>query len=309
MTRIDVGRGIALEVETTGEGEPLLMIMGIGAQLTMWPDGLVMALVARGFRAIRFDNRDVGLSTWLDHLGVPNVRGLMARRALGRTVRAPYTLSDMAGDVVGLMDALELPRAHVLGVSMGGMIAQTVALEHPDRVRSLTSIMSHGGDLRSLFGRASAMRVLLGPTPTSRDEAVERVARLFRVIGSHRWPVDEALLRERAAANYDRAFHPKGFQRQLTAILASGSRLPALRRLAVPTLVLHGADDPLILSSAGRRVAEAVPGARFVTLDGMGHDLPEPLWDEVADHVAGHCGLLIPSTHDAGDDATPIGIG
>lgn len=276
--------GVELEVEITGKGEPLLLVMGLGAQLIHWPDELVGHLVERGFQVIRFDNRDVGLSSKHDGR-VEDLRLLIGQRMLGREVAAPYTLVDMADDAAGVLDVLGIPSAHVAGVSMGGMIAQTLALAHPHRVRSLTSIMSSTGARRHLFAKPRAAAMLLRPAPRTRDEAVEGQLAFFRAVSGTVHRADEARVRDVAARAYDRCFYPAGFVRQLAAILASGDRGPALRFVRAKTTVLHGGDDPLILPAAGRATAAAIPGARLRIIEGMGHDLPRSTWSLLGDEI------------------------
>lgn len=275
--------GIQLEVESVGDGEPLLLIQGLGAQLVLWDERFIAALVERGYRVIRFDNRDVGLSSKLDALGVPRIRRMMARAAIGLSVEAPYSLHDMADDAAALLGALGIESAHVLGISMGGMIAQTMALLHPRRVRSLTSIMSHTGRRWAALGKPAALRQLFRPPPRGRAEAIERHVELFRAIGSTGHAIDEEWLRTRAARAFDRDFHPPGFVRQLAAIVASGRRDEALGFVRAPTLVVHGEVDPLIPMGGGASTASAIPGSRLLLIPGMGHDLPRAIWPELLD--------------------------
>lgn len=287
MARIAVGNGIELEVEEQGEGEPLVLVMGIGAQLVHWPAGFCEQLAGRGFRVIRFDNRDAGLSTQLDHAGVPDFKLAGARALLGLSVPAPYTLRDMAGDVVGLLDALGLPRAHVVGISMGGMIAQELALARPDRLATLTSLASSPGPW--FVPRPAALGALIGgPPPRCPAEAEERGLRVMRGIGSPHYPLDEAEVRAFSAAVFARASRPQGFARQLVAILATPDRTRALARLRVPTLVLHGGCDPLIPVACGRKTARAIPGAELVVLDKLGHDLPQAEWPALVGAIERH---------------------
>jgi pimeloyl-ACP methyl ester carboxylesterase len=280
--------GITLEFETAGDpgNPPLLLIMGIGGQLIAWDDDFVDALAARGFHVVRFDNRDVGRSTWFDEAGVPDVMAAF----LGQ-VRPAYLLSDMAADAAGLLDALSLESAHVLGVSMGGMIAQSLAIEYPERVRTLTSIMSTTGDPTVGQPHPEAIAALLVPPPESKQEAVELSLKTWRVIGSPGFPFHEDRIAAKAAAAYDRALHPAGLTRQLVAIITSPDRTPQLRQLEIPTWVIHGESDPLVDPSGGRATAAAVPGASLWTIPGMGHDLPVELFGELANRVAAHCGL------------------
>lgn len=293
--------GIELEYESMGDGEPLLLIQGLGGQLVLWDDRLLGALVDRGYRVIRFDNRDVGLSSKLDAAGIPRIRRLVARSLLGLSVEAPYTLLDMADDAAGLLRALGIESAHVLGMSMGGMIAQTLALLHPHRVKSLTSVMSHSGRRWTALGKPHALRQLFRPPPRGRDEAIERHVELFRAIGSTGHAIDEEWLRTRAARAYDRDFHPPGFVRQLAAILATGSRHEALRFVRAPTLVVHGEVDPLITPAGGAATARAIPGARLLLIPGMGHDLPRAIWPQFLDAVGEHTRAASAARTDASD--------
>jgi pimeloyl-ACP methyl ester carboxylesterase len=271
--------GVDIAYEQFGDlsAPPVLLVMGLATQMLGWPDEFCSALVTRGLRVIRFDNRDVGLSTHLHDARPPDVMAALS----GDASSATYTLSDMATDSVGLLDGLGLESAHIVGASMGGMIAQTIVIEHPDRVRSLTSIMSTTGDASVGQARPEALGALLSAPATSRQEAVDRTVAIFRVIGSPGFELDEADLRERAGLAYDRADDPLGVARQLVAIVASGDRTASLRSVNVPTLVLHGAEDPLVDVSGGRATAEAVPDAELVVFDGMGHDLPRALWPAI----------------------------
>jgi pimeloyl-ACP methyl ester carboxylesterase len=284
MARVSAN-GIELEVETHGQGEPLLLIMGLGAQLVHWPDGLVERLAARGFQVIRFDNRDVGRSTHLDHLRAGRIRRTMARYALGLPVTAPYTLADMADDTAGLLDALGLPAAHVVGASMGGMIAQMLAITHPHRVRSLTSIMSSPGGRRFMLSRPGALAALFAPPARTREQAVENEVEAFKRLRGRRYGTSEAELRATAERAWERGVSPRGFVRQLTAILASPERSGALRFVRAPAAVIHGSDDPLILPGAGRATARAIPGARWRLVEGMGHDLSEGTWGAIVGEI------------------------
>ena len=281
------GIEIAYEVIGRPQDRPLLLVMGLGTQMIHWDDELCAMLVERGHRVIRFDNRDVGLSTKLVEHGVPNVMTAFATAARGGTVQSAYTLSDMAADTAGLLDALDIGSAHVVGASLGGMIAQTLAIEHPARVRSLTSIMSTPGD-RDLPGATpAATAALLTPAPNDRDGNIARGVQVFRAIGSPGFPFDEDRVRERAARAYDRCFHPAGTARQLLAIMAAGGRRDALRKLRVPALVIHGADDPLVPLACGVDTAEAIPSAERLIIEGMGHDLPRAAWPRIVDAIAG----------------------
>jgi pimeloyl-ACP methyl ester carboxylesterase len=278
--------GIELHYDTFGdEGDPaLLLIMGLGAQSIAWDEDFCLALADRGFRVIRFDNRDVGLSSKIDGVELAATGAAMAAALAGEAVEAPYLLSDMAADAVGLLDHLGIDRAHVVGASMGGMIAQTLAIEHPGRVCTLTSIMSTTGSLEVGRPDPEAMAVLVTPRPKDRESAIAQGVEATRVIGSPEH-FDEDRARQRAATAYDRCFYPEGFVRQLLAIMASGDRTEKLRRLDVPTLVIHGSVDPLVTPSGGQATADAIPGAELLVLDGMGHDLPPFFWTPIVEAI------------------------
>ena len=253
--------------------------MGLGMQLIAWPPEMVHALEAGGYRVIRFDNRDVGLSTYFDALGRPNLLWASIKYRLGLLPAAPYSLGDMAADAIGVLDALNIDQAHVVGVSMGGMIAQRVALAAPQRVLSLTSIMSTSGARGLPQAAPEVVRALISrPAGKGTDAVVAHSVRLFQTIGSPGYPTPEPELRERVRASVLRAFHPVGTARQMLAVVADITRAALLARITVPTLVIHGKADPLIPLPCGEDTARRIPGARLVTIDGMGHDLPpEPL--------------------------------
>jgi pimeloyl-ACP methyl ester carboxylesterase len=275
--------GVTTEYETTGDpGRPaILLVMGLGAQLVYWHDDFCAELAKRGLFVIRYDNRDVGLSTKTEG-PPPDVLAALQ----GDTTQATYTVVDMAADGIGLLNALGVDAAHVVGVSMGGMIAQNMAIHHPDRVLSLCSIMSTPtGDMSSDPATAEANAALVRPPPTSREEAIAQSLEGSRVVGSPGFPVDEDQIRARAGLSYDRCFHPVGIARQLCAVIASGDWRPALAKVDVPTLVIHGAADPLVRPSWGRATAAAVPGAELLVIDGMGHDLPRGAWDTIVEAV------------------------
>lgn len=280
MPRVRVGE-VELCYESMGEGTPLLLVMGIGVQLVFWPEDLCRALVERGFRVIRLDNRDVGQSSRMDHLGVPDVRRELLRWGVGLPVRAPYRLDAMADDAAGLLTELGVERAHVMGLSMGGMIAQLLAIRHPRRVASLTSIMSHPGDRWSGLPRPHALKALLRPPPRTREATQDSWVEFFRVVGSPGFPFDEAGIRERAGLHFDRGASPRGVARQFTAILAAGDRRPALRELEIPALVVHGTADPLVQLRGGERTAKALRRAELLRIPGMGHDLPRGMWPQL----------------------------
>jgi pimeloyl-ACP methyl ester carboxylesterase len=283
------GIDIAYEAHGDPANPPLLLVMGLGAQLTLWPIEMVEALVARGYYVIRHDNRDIGLSTKFTEHGVPNVRRVALMRLFGLRARLPYRLTEMAADAVALLDALGIAKAHVVGASMGGMIAQLVAIGYPDRVLSLTSIMSTTGNPRLPRSKPEALAALMDRPPL--DASLEQVLplglRISQAIGSPGYPADETRLKDRIARDYQRSFHPTGAGRQLAAILDDGDRRKRLRGVTAPTLVIHGADDPLVPVEGGKDTAAAIPGARLKIIPGMGHDLPLELVDEIAEAIAG----------------------
>jgi pimeloyl-ACP methyl ester carboxylesterase len=272
--------GIELEYETIGNpGDPvLLLIMGLGAQLIWWDPDLCQRFVDQGFFVVRFDNRDVGLSTKID-VDV-DVAELLPRAVAGEEVDAPYYLSDMADDAAGLLDALGIDRAHVVGASMGGMIAQSLAIRHPHKVLSLTSIMSTTGDSDVGQPDPEVLPILLAPPAPDRESAINSAVAANKMIGSPDH-FDEERARQYAALSYDRSYYPKGTSRQLLAIVSSASRSQDLRKLHVNTLVIHGDRDPLVNPTGGQRTAEVVPGAKLLVCEGMGHDLPSFYWDQV----------------------------
>ena len=274
--------GIELEYDTFGSPDDpaLLLIMGFSAQMIAWDEELCELLADRGFHVIRFDNRDVGLSSRITDGPVPDI----AKAMTGDSSTASYTLDDMADDAAGLLDALGIEKAHIVGASMGGMIAQLVATRHPEKTLSLCSIMSTTGDHSVGAPTPEAITALLQPRPTTRDEAIQRGGEVGRIISS---PVhfDEDKARRRAGEAFDRANDPDGIARQLVAIQASPDRTAALGEVTAPTLVIHGAADPLVTLSGGEATAKAVPGSELLILDEMAHDLPEPLWPEIVDAI------------------------
>ena len=286
MPTIDVN-DIEICYESFGPSDapPLLLVMGLGAQMTLWSPGFVSELLERGFRVIRFDNRDVGLSTKSDG-DPPDVMALYAKSLAGEPVEAPYTLSTMAADAVGLLDALDIPAAHIVGASMGGMIVQTMAIEHPDRVLSMTSIMSTTGAGDVGQPDPSAIGALLTPPPIDRDGAVEATVATSRIIGGSLFDEDDAQARAREA--YDRCFNPAGSAFQIAAIAASGDRTERLGGVSIPTLVVHGREDPLVTLSGGEATAAAVPGADLLVFGRMGHDLPTVYLPQLADAILGN---------------------
>ncbi len=316
MTAIQ-SNGITLEYESIGDpaAPAVLLIMGLGMQLVAWADPFCERLVRHGFRVIRFDNRDSGLSQKFSELGVPRIVRAMLRAMLGLRVRSPYDLDDMARDTVGLMDALEIPAAHVVGVSMGGMIAQQVAAHHPGRTLSLTSIMSTTGarHLRQPSTRTRRALLRRPDDPTSVDSIVENYVHLYGVIGSPGYPTPPAELRSRIRRGVERSYYPQGFLRQLGAILASGDRSAGLGRITSPTLVIHGKADPLVPCEGGVDTARKIRDARLVLLDGFGHDFPPQLYDRFADMIAAHAreadGSALPSPPSSGVVGNPAGLG
>ncbi len=274
--------GISLEVEDHGSpsGEPLVLIMGLGMQLVAWHDDFVQSLVARGFRVIRFDNRDIGLSKSFDSLGVPSLGWGSVKHLLGLTVNSPYSLVDMANDTAGVLDAFGIEQAHVCGASMGGMIAQQLAVRHPGRVKSLTLMMTSSGS-RRLPGPTLKVRgaMLSRPAdPKSIDTVVAHYVSLYKLIGSPGYPSSDEWLHKRLDMSVRRSYRPQGSARQLMAIAADGDRSDLLGQIKVPTQVLHGAADPLVPVQAGHDLVSKIPGAKLDVIDGMGHDLPVPLW-------------------------------
>ncbi len=280
-----VGRGITLCYETFGEESdpPLLLVMGLAMQMLGWPDDFCRQLAERGFYVVRFDNRDSGRSTHIK--GRPPSVGQLLRRRISPVL---YTLSDMAEDAHGLLRELELEPAHVVGASMGGMIAQMLAAEHPASVRSLVSIMSSTGSRWSGQPSLAIYRYFLSAAPNDREGYIERQVRVFSAIGSRGLPQDTERHRDIAGRSWDRGFDPVSSGRQLGAILASGNRTRKLRQIAAPTLVVHGSKDPMVSRSGGVATARAIPGARMLTIEGMGHDLPEAAWPQLLDAIADH---------------------
>ncbi|MEM7666457.1 MAG: alpha/beta fold hydrolase [Pseudomonadota bacterium] len=283
--------GMELFYEDHGDPghEPILLIMGLGAQLTLWPDEFVAALVDHGHRVIRYDNRDIGLSQKMEGARAPGVAWQVIRQKIGWPAKVPYTLSDMADDGAGLLDALGIDRAHVVGASMGGMIAQLMAVNHSDRLLSLTSIFSTTGNPKLPQADKQAIEALTAPIPSMEEDALlEHGLNVRRSIGSPGYPSSPDRLRETVLQSVRRSVYPPGLPRQLAAIIADGDRRERLKQVSVPTLVLHGEDDPLVKVEGGRDTAAHIPGARLVTIPGWGHDLPVELIDQIAGEVAAH---------------------
>jgi pimeloyl-ACP methyl ester carboxylesterase len=279
----DVGRGITLCYETFGDpSDPTaLLIMGLGTQMVAWREEFCAQLAERGLHVVRFDNRDIGRSTHLS--APPPTVGQLLRRS---RAAASYTLADMADDAAALLDELDLSPAHVIGASMGGMIAQTLAARHPGSVRSLVSIMSNTGSRLSGQPSLRTYGLLLGRAPRERDAYIAHFERIFAAIGSRGLPRDPEDVRELAALSYDRDHDPDGPSRQLAAIIASGNRAAELRTITAPTLVIHGKADPLVAYSGGRATARLIPGAKMMSVEGMGHDLPRAVWPRLIDGIA-----------------------
>src|ERR1700682_3526617 len=282
--------GIELCYEIFGDAnaEPMLLIMGLGAQMIHWDDDFCRQLAARGFRVIRFDNRDIGKSSRLSGGKRLGPVELLKLRFLKIPVAAPYTLFDMAEDVTGLMDTLGIKSAHLVGASMGGMIAQEIAILFPQRVRSLTSIMSTTGNPKDPPPTRQATAMLMAPPPATKEEYFERYAQTWKILRVGSFPEDEALDRSRAERTFQRGLNPAGVGRQLRAILASGSRKERLHAVKAPTLVIHGTVDPLVRPEGGKDTAASIPGAELLIVDGMGHALPIPLWPQIIDAIDKH---------------------
>jgi pimeloyl-ACP methyl ester carboxylesterase len=281
----EVGDGITLCYETFGDpaDSPVVLVMGLATQMIAWHEEFCVQFADRGFHVVRFDNRDIGRSTHLD-FRPPTLRQMLRRRVGPEQ----YSLSDMAGDTAGLIRALEIAPAHVVGASMGGMIGQVLAAEHPELVRSLTSIMSTTGSRWHGQPALSVYKYLLRPPPRDREGYIERAAEVFGLVGSTGFPRDESYIRERAARSYDRGYDIQAGGRQLGAITASADRTEQLRTIRAPTLVIHGTVDKMIKPSGGRATAKAVPGARLLEIEGMGHDLPRGVWPQILDAISDH---------------------
>jgi pimeloyl-ACP methyl ester carboxylesterase len=292
--------GLDIEYESLGDpaAPAILLIMGLGMQLVAWPDGFCRHLVERGLRVIRFDNRDAGLSGRVEGGKRPNLVWAMLAARLRLPLRPPYTLNDMASDAIGLIDGLGIAQAHVAGASMGGMIAQVLAARFPQRVLSLTSIMSSSGNPRLSWPKRDALKALMSrpEDPRNPEIVIDHLVRVFGVIGSPAFPADPAELRMRLGHAVRRSYYPAGVARQLLAVIAAGDRRKLLRTIAVPTLVIHGSADPLVPLDAGRDTARNIPGSRLMLIDGMGHDLPPALYERLAEAIAAHCAAAARST-------------
>lgn len=283
--------GLRIEFESDGDehAPAVVLTMGLGMQLTAWPSSLVQAIVQAGYRVIRFDNRDIGLSSRLDHLGVPNIGWQLVRSRLGLPIRSPYSLQDMAQDTIGLLDALGVQRAHLVGVSMGGMISQRVAASVPQRVLSLTSVMSSSGAPGLPGPRPHVTRALLKRPRSQRPEHVAAHAlNMFRLIGSPAFAQDMPAFEQRVLSDAVRSHNPAGVARQLLAVASDTGRHTVLKGIACPTLVVHGTADPLVPLACGQDTAARIAGSRFEAIEGMGHDWPPGVAALLAGHIVPH---------------------
>jgi pimeloyl-ACP methyl ester carboxylesterase len=282
---------ILIEYDTLGDASspPILLIIGLGGQLIYWDEAFCRKLNEAELQVIRFDNRDAGLSTKFDAAGVPDIMNVIGKLTSGQKVTPPYRIEDMAADAIGLLDALKIEKAHICGMSMGGMIAQALALSYPERVLSLTSIYSTTGNPRLPQPKPVVMHLLLTPPPQEREPFIQFNITIFRALTGPRFGLDEEWVRKIIGRAYDRAFYPQGAIRQLVSILTQANRQPALKGLRVPTLVIHGDADPLVPVEAGTETAAAVPRAELKIMEGMGHDLPHgEAWSQIARHIIAH---------------------
>ncbi len=278
---------IEIEFETFGDSsaKPLLLVMGLGSQMIAWDEDLIQLLVDRGFYVIRFDNRDVGLSTKFEDAGELNMMQAFVAAQAGEPVESPYSLEDMADDAVGVLDALNIEKAHICGASMGGMIVQIIAFRHPTRVLSLTSIMSTTGNPDLPQPSPEITQIFATPAPPGREGYIENSIKIGKLLYGSGFPYDEVKRRKFAEKVYDRCFYPIGFGRQLLAIMANGNRKSKLGSIKVPTLVIHGGDDPLVPLEGGRDTHEAISGSEFIIIDGMGHSMPPETWTQITDAI------------------------
>jgi len=278
---------IEIEYDTFGDpsASPLLLVMGLGGQMIRWDEEFIQLLVDRGFYVIRFDNRDVGLSTKFEEAGEPNLIQAFTAVQKGEPVESPYSLEDMADDAVGLLDALNIEKAHICGVSMGGMIVQVITIRHPSRVISLTSIMSTTGDQDLPQPSQEALLTIFKPSPPERDAYIENSVKSWKILNGSSFPYNEEKTRKLAGRVFDRSFYPVGQDRQMIAILANGNRKSKLSSVNVPTLIIHGTDDPLVLIDGGKDTHDAIQGSELLIIDGMGHTLHPETWTQVTDAI------------------------
>jgi pimeloyl-ACP methyl ester carboxylesterase len=283
---------ITIEYEESGDltNPAIILIRGLGTQLIDWPMPFIDGLVNKGFRVVYFDNRDVGLSEKLENAGVPDMAEMMTKMMSGEAISPPYTVDDMALDVIGLMDVLKIETAHIVGISMGGMIAQILAVNHAQRLKSMTSVMSSSGnpDLPRPTGEAAEFLIGTPEDPSDRESVIAHGTESLRVFGSPGYPESEAVRREIYTARYDRCNDPAGVARQMAAIVADGSRVERLKTITVPTLVIHGLDDPLVPVEGGKDTATSIPNAKLELIEGMAHNIPEPLCARLVDLITGH---------------------
>ena len=295
------GIEIAYDIRGAAGAPAIVLIMGLGTQMIAWSDPFCDELAAGGYQVVRFDNRDIGLSSKIEGDRPVNMKWAFTKAMLGLKVSGPYTLDDMAADGLGLMDKLGLRTAHVVGASMGGMIAQIIAAKHPDRTRSLVSIMSSSGDRRLPQATPEARNALFAKRPdaSDREKIIAHMMNVYRVIGSPGYPVPDDVLRPRLEASIDRSYYPQGVGRQMLAILSDGSRVERLGTIKVPTLVIHGSDDPLVPVAAGKHTAQSIPGAKLEIVPGMGHDLAPGLVTTLSGLILDHCRTVDERTFDA----------
>ena len=281
--------GIEITYDTFGDptAPPMLLIMGLSSQMIYWDEAFCKEIAAQGYWVIRFDNRDVGLSTKLDDAGIPDLMDLVMKVQQGESVEAPYKILDMANDALGLLDVLKIEAAHIVGASMGGMIAQILAIHYPERVRTLTSIMSTTSDPELPQPGPEAISILITPPPSDRAEYIEQSVETWRFLNG-KLPFDEDFVRERSGRAFDRSYYPPGAGRQLAAILASGSRKDALKNVRIPTLVIHGDADPLVPVEGGKQTAEVIPGAKLIIIEDMGHSIPSVVAPRIIEAIINH---------------------
>lgn len=281
---------IQIEYDTFGDpsSPPLLLIMGLGEQMTGWDEGLCKQLVSRDLYVIRFDNRDVGFSSKMDEAGTPNVVEVFATLMRGGDANIPYTTDDMADDAIGLLDALYIEKAHIFGVSLGGIIAQIMAIRYPSRVWSLTSMASITGNPEIPLGKLELFVELVTPPPTEREAYIENRVNLIRTLAGSRYPIDEQRTREQFERSYDRGYYPPGIARHAVAAVVNSDRTQDLNAVTAPTLVIHGSEDPLFPVEQGRAIADAVPGAELLIIEGLGHSFPSTVWPLLVDAVSKH---------------------